>query len=462
MEKRQKTEDKIIFITKCVLVVFGLITAIPLANHLFRDIYKVACVWGFICVIFLFIKRRKNFWSKEYLLLTLFFCSYILTIMIGKSQHLINEIAMLGYTGVLFFVLTYCDKGLSKKDIEDELRVFSWILSIIPFVFSSIGILMFIFSISGKIRILGNVYTFGMFENRLWGLYNPNIGSVINLLSILTSVFLLRHTKKHKVFLWSNLILQLLCLILTQSRGTTVCALVFVVVYLFFVKKYNRDFSAGWKKLLYKITVVIGTCILMLGAETIVREGMAEIPVIVAKITGGSISDAIAESAKQGLDRLDKKENNINSISTGRSDMWKIGIDAFKDKPVLGIGFRSIDDVLVLKMTKGGYKNSAGGGLHNVYITVLVSSGIVGFAIIVLFLLIILLRVVRILCDPKEYQYVKLMSALIPSILVSELVESRIFFGMNIWAFAFWIIVGYVFFYTKKGEVVDNNNCTSV
>lgn len=462
MDKTRTYENKIIFWTKCTLLIMGLITAIPVANHLFRDVYKFFCVWGFLCVLYLFIKRRKNYWYKEYLLLLLFCCSYTLTILCGTREHLINEIAMLGYTGVLFFVLTYCDRKMSKEQMESELKMISWILVAIPFLFSLISFFMFVFSISGEVRLFGNVYTFGMYENRLWGLYNPNTGSTINFLSIMASVLLLKKTKKNKIFLWGNMVVQVLCLILTQSRGTGVCFFSFVAIYLFFVKKYKKDYCQTRKKVLFKRLIIILALTLMMGTAMFIKGALANVPVIVSKLDGGNISDSMIESAEHGLERLDKKENNIQSISTGRSDMWKIGIDAVIDEPILGIGFRNIDDVLAAKMSKDGYANSAAGGLHSVYITVLVSAGVVGFGIICLYLLCVLQKVLKCLLDKNEQRYVKAICALIPAILISELVESRIFFGMNIWAFMFWIIVGYVGFYSEKGENIDNSNRTSI
>ena len=72
MEVSKNRENTIIFLTKCLLVVLGLFTTIPYINDVGRDIYKLCCVWCFLCVAYLFIKRTKTFLKLEYVLLFLF------------------------------------------------------------------------------------------------------------------------------------------------------------------------------------------------------------------------------------------------------------------------------------------------------------------------------------------------------------------------------------------------------
>ena len=174
MEVSKNRENTIIFLTKCLLVVLGLFTTIPYINDVGRDIYKLCCAWCFLCVAYLFIKRTKTFLKLEYVLLFLFCCSYAITILVSGTEHLINEVAILGYTGMLFFAMNYCDTDRDEKEIKKELSILSWIVIIITFVFSLIGFLMFLFSVSVEISHGETTFVYGMRENRLWGLYNPN------------------------------------------------------------------------------------------------------------------------------------------------------------------------------------------------------------------------------------------------------------------------------------------------
>lgn len=496
METVRKRENQIIFLTKCVLIIIGLFTAIPLVNHIARDIYKICCVWCFVCVIYLFIKRRKNYWRKEYLILFLFCGFYLATVLLGAREHFVNEIAILGYTGILFFAMTYCDKPQLYDQTKKELIIMSWIIVGITFLFSIICFYMFLFSKSGEVNYLGESFIYGMWENRLWGLYNPNTGSTINYLSIIASVLLPKRKIRTKIFLGVNIILQAICFVLTQSRGGWVCLMVYIFLYMIFVKEYGYK-KRKWKNWVYKIAVTLIFMAVIAGGGSILRHGLGHIPRSIEKIEIALTKDNTEintqsenktediqsaevenETEDQGteevetqtgnpttqpgddenteeelnLERLDKKENNLQSISTGRVWLWKVGLQAYSKHPILGIGYRSIDDALKSGLSEWGYENSGAGGLHNIYITVLVSSGIVGFVLFAVYLLLLLKKVFCCLFVIKIPRYVKALAIIIPTVLVGELVESRIILGINFWAIIFWIIAGYVSYYAEKGE----------
>jgi O-antigen ligase len=74
----------------------------------------------------------------------------------------------------------------------------------------------------------------------------------------------------------------------------------------------------------------------------------------------------------------------IIKISEGRTELWRIAWEKFLDKPMVGNGFESWDDDLVsklpdqYKLASGIAANTAGGGYHNEYMTMLAEQGIVG------------------------------------------------------------------------------------
>ena len=79
-----------------------------------------------------------------------------------------------------------------------------------------------------------------------------------------------------------------------------------------------------------------------------------------------------------------------------------------------------------------------------------VSCGVVGFILFALYLLCVLKKVAFGIFNPNISTYGKCIMAFIPVWLVGELVESRIVLGMNFQAIIFWIMIGYVGYYTKE------------
>lgn len=457
LEKIEKEQNKIVFLTKCVLLVIGLLTAVPYINALYRDIYKVCIVWCFFLTIYLFVKNRQNFMRKEYIFLLLFCVSYVVTIILRRS-HFINEVAMLGYTGILFFTLTYYDRGRSEKDTKKELKILSWIIIIATFIFSLIGFAMFLFSLSGYFQLAGQTYVYGMRENRLWGLYNPNTGAVLNYISGIFSLLLIKYEGKKKKFLVFNLVLQSFCFILTQSRGGWICLLAYVIIYMIYVKKWKKDFR-GIRNWLYRGVLTVLTCLALYGGGEIVKTGLSYAPTGIARII---YSDEEFTKKHNELKRLDKKHKNLESMTTGRFGMWKIGLQAYAENPVMGIGYRSIDDTLKEMMDKHSYDNSSAGGLHNVYVTTLVSGGAAGFLLILGFAVVFLKRGIILFFDKTTKSYVRYLLIFIPVWLIGEFAESRILFGMNFLAITFWITAGYCMYYTKKENMNGKSDRSSV
>ena len=80
----------------------------------------------------------------------------------------------------------------------------------------------YVFSISGEYMTSSGVTYYGMYDNRLWGLYNANTGSMLNCISIVLSAgFMLRYRGKISNYVLNgiNILIQLTCLVLTGSRA---------------------------------------------------------------------------------------------------------------------------------------------------------------------------------------------------------------------------------------------------
>ena len=164
----------------------------------------------FLCVAYLFIKRTKTFLKLEYVLLFLFCCSYAITILVSGTEHLINEVAILGYTGMLFFAMNYCDIDRDERikriinivmDCGNyHICIFTcWIFDVSIFCFS-------------RNKPWRDYFCIWYERKQTWGLYNPNSGSVLNYVSILLTVLLPKKKLGVKIFLGMNIVIQVYAL----------------------------------------------------------------------------------------------------------------------------------------------------------------------------------------------------------------------------------------------------------
>ncbi len=69
--------------------------------------------------------------------------------------------------------------------------------------------------------------------------------------------------------------------------------------------------------------------------------------------------------------------NPSNPTRVSRIDMWKIGINIFKDYPLTGIGFKNLRQVFDSYKVKANQKKV--GGLHSNFFQIVIDTGIIGF-----------------------------------------------------------------------------------
>lgn len=415
-----RLESKITFSMKMMLIICSLLTAITPLNHYFRNIYKLFFIICLPWLIYLFI-HHKLYKKVEFDLLLLFNIFYLLTILINH-KYFINELAMVGYLS-LFFFMAICPNNIKEFNIQKEIKMIALLILIVTFIYSICSFIMFLTSYQLIFEIGDSKHIFGMYQGRLWGLFNPNTGAMLYLAGIYSGVYFLKIAKKlfFKYFCILSIVLETITFILCQSRGAWVCVLVFVISYILFVFGTKSSF-----KKIYLISLVLFSFFVV---EPKLRNTLNVLP-------------TISHQNKQvELERLDhNKTANIDSFTSGRTGIWKAGLSGYKASPILGIGYRSVDDSLK-QLPESVYINVSKGGLHNVYLTVLISSGICGLFIWLSFLAIVLYKGFKCFLVCKE---IKIIYLLIMALLVGDLVESRIMFGMNFIGIIFWLLIGYL------------------
>lgn len=449
-------EDKITMALKCVVVVMTLLTAVTVVNTYMRDVYKLLCIvcvpWGGYLSV-----KHKLYKKIEWILLACFVAAYLCTIALSRA-HIVNEIAMVGYMCLLFF-MTLSAGGRTTRSVIKEIDLITWCVLHVTFVYAACSFFMFLFSIGIVAEWGKHVYVFGMYQNRLWGVFNPNTGAMLYLSGILSAMYLWNRTRsKVRARLYMTAaILEALTFVLCQSRGTWVCMSVFLIGYVLFVYKRGVDIRHLWSekiKFAKRLALAGVTCILLFCGAFCGRVILSYVPGVVTMVVGDEeIREQEKRNNRHNLQRIEERDGDINSMTTGRAAIWKMGLEAYKTSPVFGIGFRSIDDAFK-KLPKEIYLNSHMGGLHNSYLTVLVSGGAVGLLFFLAILGYTMVRGGWQILTRRHGTVVKCIYIAVCSIVVAELVESRIMFSMDYVGVLFWLCVGYITYFcrARRGE----------
>ena len=158
------------------------------------------------------------------------------------------------------------------------------------------------------------------------------------------------------------------------------------------------------------------------------------------------------------VDRVEEVENLDVGFFNGRTEIWGACLKEFAKSPVFGIGKENVIERSIDNLDDDKWKNHfRQGGTHNIYVCLLVSSGVVGFLIIGAFAVIILLKSFKVIV--KKYNKINywFLGATLLCIMffVTEFVEARILFQVSTFSVIFWIYCGYMY---KLAKFEDENN----
>ena len=467
----------------CILMVVLLFDTVLYIHDYTGPAMKLFLMWGLLIIGVDFFKDRR-LWNTRCLKWLLLFCGlYLITAFINERSYLMSNLKTLSYM-VLFSVLLYGhDKNKKmiewKKEVRTIMVVFVWTTVLLSFI----CLMTYIFQINIEILTGDGYMHIGMADNRLWGLYNPNIGGNIDVLSIIFSVMLLLTLQKKRWYkvaaLVLNIILQYVCLILTSSRTSlyTLIICLFAFLFLTFASKF-KIFSIrtlkGFSLNLIMAFLVAGS---LYGISAPVKNAMAYVPGIVNVDLGKLVEKKTEkdeedkkkikkDSSKKKIEltRLEVLENRDGGILTGRLYIWKAGLKAWQRSPIFGISKNTIYDYSKEYISDKQWLIPMETSLHNGYITVLVASGIVGFIVYILFLIFNIIPMIKTaFIHMQKENYILFAGCLVvvASFLMIECFEARIVYRTEIFTAMFWLICGLVFNYTeivKLEDEIDSSN----
>ena len=287
---------------------------------------------------------------------------------------------MLCYTAVGMLVLYPNDEMRSREDLLREMRIIGWVYIGLCAVGSLISLLMLLMNYTASYEYGGVTYYIGLYHSRLFGVFsNPNFptAAIASALCAL-QLFLCRDvTKNRKTLPFQYICLgicaffNLIFLIFSQSRGSSLAFLAFLFVFLFFLFR---------KTLLSRISPLAASCGLSFLASAVLLTAAAfAAPAIIRisdqlvtgfqsryisenselsgqstvlllnddpsvsnkDIPAGSPSVKVCpdEDTPAGSPSVMIRPDNDNvDITSGRINLWRVAIKQFKESPIWGLG----------------------------------------------------------------------------------------------------------------------------
>lgn len=470
----------------CLFILF--IQFVPQIGYRIRGFYLLYRIMPYIyllffCVILIkdFLKNR-DIWNNTGIdIQILFFIVYFISCILNFRYNFFDNIQLIFAMMLQMIIICFYDKGLNKTEIRNQLKSIGMLFVTLTFIAVLGSFIMFIYKYGDVITSMdGFNISSGFRSNRLFGLYHSvNYGSLYGVVSIIASIKFLSKSKKLiiKILLTFNIILQYLYIILSLSRtGAASLVLASFLIALWFL--YNKIKINKFKFIITFMLSIMISVSLLVPFDFIknIAENYLNNTNINSSFESGSKSNSKnekpnkiiqvknSESLNKNINEtkqptpevsLDRKgELEKYGLTNGRLESYKdqLGL-IFRDKPILGISYFGYFDY-----AKANYPNSFIVKKNKPYcendiVALLVYSGIVGTAIMFIFIYKILkLIAVFILNKVKDYKREDLEEIYFPLVIIiifftTMMFSSAVFFQFSIESVLFWTLLGYIIYF---------------
>jgi len=414
----------------------------------------VTFVWGIvICFHFLFHDPQKlNINHKKIAISFILVC--LLTSFINFSTNILMNLISVFNNFMYLFLFLGMKKNTSKEDIDKEMN---FILKFIVFFSSLISLIGIYISFRYKhIYFMG--HNIGIFENRFFGIStNPNQLGFLSAISIFACDLLNDKYMKSKFkfnFLLSIIfILFNTCvLFLTDSNASFVFVTIYLAIRIFYenFSKYEKIKDINFiRELIY----VVASMMLIVSGSFLTRISCQRFMNRVINHQKYNISDhSIKIEIKEGESHFGRGGH---ELSSGRISLFKQGMQLAKIRPLLGLGRENLSYYGEIYI-KGGllfsYKHF---DLHNLYLTLLVSYGMIGFSLFICLIILILCNLFYtsyININNNNGKFISKLFAIIISYLSYVNFEVGGMSGIAISDVLLWVFIGY--FMTFSDQII--------
>ncbi len=461
-EQRQAQEsiwwERLLLLYKALWIVVALEKAVPWLDWQISPYIRIMLIPGALLILWDLLWFRR-LWKRFLAGLAVFGILYGVTLLSVGGEGFSDGFKSLLYMALAVYLFAGYDRNRPPERVRREMILLGRTFLAVTLVYSVLCLLTFFFGWNIMYGENGQVGYLGVWEGRLWGLYNANTGGALNVVSMLMLLFLLRgDPRRWKIFDGISLSLHFLCLMLSGSRTSWYAFLIILGAgfFLFFWKDLPERFRGGVPQRLCLTAALLAACFL-LGRG--LQAGVSPLAGSLAGLLPASsetAAEAGLETETETVEGTEAEETAVDrggGVLTGRPILWRAGWDTFRESPLLGVGHEELIQRAQAHLSDPGWTpDLQAGGLHNGYLTVLVSSGVLGAAALLWWLAGFLGRMVRGLGSRRlrgipAFAFCLLFLGLMG---IMELFESRIFYQVNIFMVLFWMVCGYAEYWAEQ------------
>ena len=445
-----------------------MLSKVAFVNDFANTICKLFVVWAIILVLYN-IKSKK---MRLNIPLSLFLLFMVITIILNYKANLYLNLVMLAFVNCYILVSL-----IKYKPNNNLLFSLNNIYLVLTTVFALISVLMFFFNYTFTVN---EVY-FGYHWNVLYGVFdNPNSGSIICVISIFILIMNMVIMKadnvkiksKVKYFYGFSLLVISIYLFLADSRGGQLALISFACCYIFlYVIKYIKK---------HRVIKLLSILILFFFLSIVViKSPLTQVKRIYENLKISEVDDYVETNPENDVSQVLEKENPVineqnkkpissemnqnkenetsdepsdefrkeENISSSRFTLWKAGFVVIRNNPLFGVGQANVLDYVKAASDDESIDTITAGGVHNGFIDLAVSNGIIGLLLFIVSIGGICISSLKIIFCSKNKNNVLIRIAstsIIFAILVNNLVETSMIMAIFVTAQFFWMNIGFL------------------
>ena len=418
------------------MLLLALLYYIPCIMSIVDLVYDVSCVFGIIVIGYrLFTKQyRLDIYT---ILLGIFLLFYAITAAINGGR--IDEAKVwlyLAFAFFLFFSNTSQKQAVLLPRVMYLVTGFALVTGIVSLILFFTGTTMILTSdLTTELGIVG-IHPNGA----LYGLSgNSTRMSWIAIFGICSSVYLMHrlNRKPLRILLGLHIFLQFVLIVCSNSRGGILGLCVFAFIFTFLHGKLHwNSWVKGAGAAILVLAVLLGAYGGVKAAEIVYYSG-----VIVPKLEQRQDTEH-ADRSDHIKKQTNRSSTSMEGTSSARLDAYRAVMAIFATHPILGVGKEGVAEIILDYLPENSmmivYETT--GNLHSTYITLLASSGLAGFLVLVAFMLLHARLAIRFRHRLTFDEH--LMIALLLSILCINLFETEILYTRTFSCFLFWFYFG--------------------
>lgn len=427
---------------------------------------KYLClIWAFILIYHYYAKPKRFTQVLHVRWLILFLIATLLTTVIHIMDNFFLNFLLLLHAVVCFLVLYGMHTERNKRRVRKELYIIACII-----LFATTASMIASFAVlplgASEMKFLYSTYKFVIYENRFTGIFiNPNLLGFYGVLAIVSAHILSKDElynnigKAVRFPAWSLIIavaINLIGIFMSDSNGSILLLTGYIIGVMIY-KLFGGMPSLNIPKLLLRGVALILVAVISLGLLLSVRS-------LVNK-SASYIINHENQVVEEKPDKPSKPKENTNivtfaheneNLDSGRLALLEKAVVIFYDNPIMGVGKENIV-LFGERLLDKGLKYS---DLHNGYLTILVSNGLVGFVLFIGFAVSLCRQSIKSLFLEKKNlknSPFPCLFAFIFAYCIYAVIEKTMLWEHTFMVAIFWYILGYLSCYVKKYDHIDDS-----